>query len=307
LPAEQEFDQRISAVMGIDMGATHTRISLLDRNKKTLDLSKIKTAEIATSDIFPNFKRLIDEKIKQHCLKLTAMVIGLPVTISKDRMKVLSTSNLQIDTQLFSELLVLLQQEFSCQVVFERDVNLQMAYDVHHNGVEDKIVLGCYLGTGFGFSIWLGEGIYTGAHGVAGELGHIPYGNEAEICVCGNPGCLETVVSGMNLRRYYEQKPQGYPLDLFFSQPENQPFIDSFLREGAKAVATTINLFDPDTVIIGGGVVDMKDFPYQYFLELIWVHCRKPLPAEQVHFIKAASSSFNGAIGAALQALKISR
>jgi len=295
--------QRKSAVLGIDMGATHLRLCALDEQKNTLKQSKIKTREVINNDLIANFIQLINSTINTHEWQLQAIVIGLPVTISKDKKRVLSTSNLQIEAKIFSELVIKLEQEFTCKVMLERDVNLQLAYDVHHAGLLDKIVLGCYLGTGFGFAIWLHGDVYTGAHGVAGELGHIPYGNQNELCVCGNPACLETIVSGMNLRRFYEREPRFYPLELFFSQEANQDFIDLFLQETAKAIATTINLFDPDYVILGGGVMDMPDFPYQKLKELIMIHCRKPLPAEQLKLLHATSSSFNGSVGGALQAL----
>jgi allose kinase len=57
-------------------------------------------------------------------------------------------------------------------------------------------VLAAYLGTGMGFAIWLNGAPWTGAHGVAGELGHIPQG-DIRALRCGNPGCLETVCSGL--------------------------------------------------------------------------------------------------------------
>jgi len=296
---------KTKAVLGIDMGATHMRLCALDEQKNILNRFKIKTKDALTGDISANFTQIIAQEINLNHLNLGAMVIGLPVTISKDKTRVLSTANLKMDTHLFSDLVCHLREEFSCAVSLERDVNLQLAYDVYHAGLEDKIVLGCYLGTGFGFAIWLYGDIYTGAHGVAGELGHIPYGNQAEICVCGNPGCLETIVSGMNLRRFYEKEQHAYPLDLFFTQADNEHFVDYFLQEAAKAIATTINLFDPDAVILGGGVVDMQEFPYNRLKDRVMIHCRKPLPAEQLTLIKAASSSFNGAVGGALQALRM--
>jgi len=297
--------QKTSAVLGIDMGATHLRMCVLDKDQNTIDLSRVKTSDVIGGDLCANFKQLIGDKVNEYGLQLQAMVIGLPVTISKDRRRVLSTSNLKMDEAVFSELVVRLCQAFSCPVVLERDVNLQLAYDVHHAGLQDKVVLGCYLGTGFGFSIWLNGDLYIGAHGVAGELGHIPYGNAQKTCVCGNPGCLETVVSGMNLRRYYEKAPRSYPLEHFFDQANDDGFIEYFLDETAKAIATVINLFDPDVVILGGGVMDMHNFPDHTLKEKIMLYCRKPLPADQLDFIKAASSAFNGATGGALQALKL--
>ncbi|MCZ6353559.1 ROK family protein, partial [Escherichia coli] len=80
-------------------------------------------------------------------------------------------------------------------------------------------------------------------------------------CAGGNPGCLETNCSGMALRRWYEQQSRNYPLSDLFVHAENAPFVQSLLENAARAIATSINLFDPDAVILGGGVMDMPAFP----------------------------------------------
>jgi len=58
-------------------------------------------------------------------------------------------------------------------------------------------------------------------------------------------------------------------------------------------------LFDPDAVILGGGVMDMPAFPREALVARIKSHLRRPLPHDAVRFIDASSSSFNGAQGAA--------
>ncbi len=64
----------------------------------------------------------------------------------------------------------------------------------------------------------------------------------------------------MALRRWYEQQPRNYPLSDLFVHAENAPFVQSLLENAARAIATSINLFDPDAVILGGGVMDMPAF-----------------------------------------------
>jgi allose kinase len=81
-------------------------------------------------------------------------------------------------------------------VEFSRDVNLQLSYDVAQHNLQQQQVLAAYLGTGMGFAVDLMRP-WTGAHGVAGELGHIPQGDMSRQCGCGNAGCLETVCSGI--------------------------------------------------------------------------------------------------------------
>ncbi len=148
----------------------------------------------------------------------------------------------------------------------------------------------------------LKDGGYKGAHGVAGELGHIPLGDMTQHCACGNPGCLETNCSGMALRRWYEQQPRNYPLRDLFVHAENAPFVQSLLENAARAIATSINLFDPDAVILGGGVMDMPAFPRETLVAMTQKYLRRPLPHQVVRFIAASSSDFNGAQGAAILA-----
>ncbi|WP_273954223.1 allose kinase, partial [Escherichia coli] len=136
------------------------------------------------------------------------------------------------------------------------------------NRLTQQLVLAAYLGTGMGFAVWMNGAPWTGAHGVAGELGHIPLGDMTQHCACGNSGCLETNCSGMALRRWYEQQPRNYPLSDLFVHAENAPFVQSLLENAARAIATSINLFDPDAVILGGGVMDMPAFPRETLIAM---------------------------------------
>ncbi|RJX75304.1 allose kinase [Vibrio sinensis] len=292
-----------SAYLGVDMGATHTRLCLLDQDNNILELKKIATNNIMEKGLQRGMLNLITDVVEEKQVFLNRAVIGLPATISKDRKNILSTPNLKVKSTEFSGLVSSLQEEFGCPVELERDVNLQITYDTFHMSVTDKTVLGCYLGSGFGFSIWLNGDVYTGAHGVAGELGHIPYGNANVRCGCGNHGCLESYVSGVYLKAEYDAQHADYEIGDFFDQHCNEAFISQFIAHAGRAIATTVNLFDPDIVLLGGGVMDMKGFPYNALRKSVLQHTRKPLPHDEVTFMKATSSSFNGATGAALQAL----
>lgn len=120
-----------------------------------------------------------------------------------------------------------------------------------------------------------------------------------QTCACGNPGCLETVCSGLALKRWYEQQPRDFALDALFIHAGEAPFVQALLESAARAIATSINLFDPDAVILGGGVMDMQAFPREQLITLIQKYLRRPLPYQAVRFIAASSSAFNGAQGAA--------
>ncbi|MDH3000630.1 allose kinase [Chelonobacter oris] len=289
-----------SVFIGIDMGATHTRICMMNPQSEVLLTDKSKTADIIGNDFLQGIKAFCFSFCQSYLVK--KIVIGLPAAISRNRQKVLSVPNLFISQAELDQLVPYLSTQFGCNVLLERDVNLQMTYDVMHFNLKEKLVLGLYVGTGMGFSIWNEGEIFLGAHGVAGELGHIPYGDDDLRCGCGNYGCLETNCSGIALKRWHDSSIKGYPIDEIFSQAEKDGFIHRYLIRIAKAVSTCINLFDPDVVILGGGVMDMKDFPYALLERYCMSYVRKPLPYNKLKLLKASSSSFNGAIGAALLA-----
>ncbi|NDL62725.1 allose kinase [Acerihabitans arboris] len=293
------MSSRQRAIVGVDMGATHIRICLLSPGGEVLVTAKERTLPVVENGLAAGLSRFIGRFLQQYGAKAVAVMIGFPASIARDRKNIMSTPNLPCAAADFVDLAALLEQRLKCPVAFERDVNLQLFYDVAERNLGDKLVLGCYLGTGFGFSVWLNGAPYVGAHGVAGELGHIPLGDDGIRCGCGNPGCLETVCSGVALARWYHSAPRDYALSDVFSLAGQDDYLADFIDRAARAMATGINLFDPDVILLGGGVMDMVDFPLDRLIARAGDFIRKPLPFDEIKFARASSSAFNGAIGAA--------
>ena len=68
----------------------------------------------------------------------------------------------------------------------------------------------------------------------------------------------------------------------------------------AAAVATEVNILDPDHVVLGGGLLQMEGFPKEYFEERIRFHTRKPYPLNSLRLLYARPDQENGIIGAGL-------
>ena len=125
-------------------------------------------------------------------------------------------------------------------------------------GINDYIVL--TLGTGIGGGVVSGGRLLTGAHGMAGEFGHIVLGRDEP---CG-PGCLgfghfealcgadalENQAKGMGLG----SSPVLKELWLRKNDPAVSPLWDSALDNIARGIASLVHIFDPELVIIGGGL-----------------------------------------------------
>lgn len=286
-------------VAGVDMGATHIRFCLQTADGTVLHCEKQRTEEVIRSGIISGVTEMIANRLRHYQVRCRGLVMGFPALVGKDKRTIISTPNLPLQASELRDLADKLEEALGCPVEFSRDVNLQLSFDVMQHNLQQQDVLAAYLGTGMGFAIWLNGAPWTGAHGVAGELGHIPQGDMTRRCGCGNPGCLETVCSGIALKQWYEQQSRDYAMGDIFSAAPDEPFIKQLLDQAARAIATSVNLFDPDAVILGGGVMDMTDFPRDALIAGIKHHLRRPLPHEAVKFIPASSSSFNGAQGAA--------
>ena len=291
-----------NVVAGVDMGATHIRFCLRTAEGETLHCEKKRTAEVIDPDPVSGIGEMIDEQLRRFNARCHGLVMGFPALVSKDKRTIISTPNLPLTAADLYDLADKLENTLNCPVEFSRDVNLQLSRDVVENRLTQQLVLAAYLGTGMGVRSVDERCAVDGCTRCGRRTGPYPPGDMTQHCACGNPGCPETNCSGMALRRWYEQQPRNYPLSDLFVHAENAPFVQSLLENAARAIATSINLFDPDGVILGGGVMDMPAFPRETLIAMTQKYLRRPLPYQVVRFIAASSSDFNGAQGAAILA-----
>jgi fructokinase len=122
-----------------------------------------------------------------------------------------------------------------------------------------KTAFGIILGTGVGGGLVCNGQLIHGAHGIAGEWGHNELIHDGDACYCGRKGCVETVISGPALERYYFTltgvfKPLEEIATIVNVDPAAGKTISRLQEYFGKALAAVINILDPDICIIGGGV-----------------------------------------------------
>ncbi len=122
-------------------------------------------------------------------------------------------------------------------------------------GVDDFLYIG--IGTGIGGGLVLGGVVQRGAHGFAGEIGHIivePGGLE---CGCGNHGCWETVASGRTITRLAQERLglDGHAVVQAASHGDAaaRAILDEVGARLGHGIAGLVNVLDPAVVIVGGG------------------------------------------------------
>ena len=176
-------------ILGLDIGGTNFRIGLVDSKYEVIDFKIKSISELKNGDFIKNIVSEIKEYIYKYPKNIEAIGIGFPSIISKDKQIIYSTPNIENLNNI--EIVKMLSKYIEIPIFIDRDVNFLMLKDINENNIENKnLVLGFYIGTGFGNVIYINGQILEGKHGVSGELGHIPVYGLSDICSCGNKGCI---------------------------------------------------------------------------------------------------------------------
>ena len=114
----------------------------------------------------------------------------------------------------------------------------------------------------------------------------------------------ETHAGGYVLRNLWKDHYPTEPFCEIFQRHSENPIIQTFIEAMAIPFATELNLFDPDQVILGGGVVEMAGFPMERLLGYVREFVRKPYPGEDFTLLRASSAPETGVAGAAYYAME---
>lgn len=133
-----------------------------------------------------------------------------------------------------------------------------------------RSAFGVILGTGVGGGVMVNGSLLRGVNAISGEWGHnpLPWPTRGEypgpLCWCGRDGCIEAWLSGPALSEQYralQNMESGEPLSAgqiaeaaSVGEPLAQRAMNAYYERLAKALATVINLLDPEVIVLGGGV-----------------------------------------------------
>lgn len=216
-----------------------------------------------------------------------------------------------------------LGEELGLPVRLDNDANTAaLGEALFGAGKGKERILYINVGTGIGGALVRNQQIYHGAHSNAGEIGHIIVAKDGAECACGNRGCLEPLASGTamarraiqllsedpdaetGLRAVEEDEITGVLVgDLAVKGDE---FCRKIVAEAAGwlalAAANAANLWDPDAIIIGGGVSGTGEALMEPFRENFRAYATPP-QAEETDLLIARLGYDAGVIGAAALAL----
>ncbi|MDQ0338673.1 glucokinase [Caldalkalibacillus uzonensis] len=155
----------------------------------------------------------------------------------------------------------LLQERLSTPVILENDANAAALAEKWIGAAQDsEHFIYLTISTGIGAGLFLHGRLVTGARGNAGEVGHMVIDPTQGICRCGQRGCLEWLASGTAISRMASEVMNrdltAEDVFVLYRQGHEQivPLIDQVFTYIGMGCVNLINLFDPEKIVIGGGV-----------------------------------------------------
>lgn len=251
---------------GIDLGGTKIEGAIIDPASPDRALHRLRVpteSQHGYDHIIGQISKLITSLEETSGLKRPAAIgIGTPGAIepSTGLMKnsntvCLNGRPLQVDISAALQVEARLANDANCFALAEATLGAARG---------SYVVMGLILGTGCGGGVVVDGRVIAGLHGIGGEWGHNPLCGETEPCYCGRSGCVEQVLAGPSLERYYRQQT-GEAIRLpeiaqraEAGEPAAKATLERLRHKFAEAIAVVINILDPDAVVIGGGVGNLN-------------------------------------------------
>nr|WP_263324597.1 ROK family transcriptional regulator [Neobacillus sp. Marseille-Q6967] len=264
-------------VIGLDAGPESVKCILTDLTGEILERTDSQLATPLTNEEFIKIlKNNIHTILKQSIIdpeKIIGIGVAMHGVVDVEKgmsliAPILNLRNIPIKDEL--------AKEFHLTVRVENDARamaLGESWFGGHGNADSMVAVN--IGRGVGAGVVLNGKLYHGAQGIAGELGHMMIDLNGEICECGNPGCLQTFVSGTAIEKRAEKhlKEKVTGKEIFeYAQKGNQAYIE-LLKETGKIIGigltNLVHLVNPSKIVLGGGVMKSERFIIPAILETI--------------------------------------
>jgi fructokinase len=250
---------------GIDLGGTKIEGAILPslNNAAPIVRTRIDTeAAKGYEHILKQIEKLVQQMQEQSGLAPQKIGFGTPGVLDPQLQTMKNCNSTALNGMPLKKDL---EKILKLPVAIANDANCFALAETHWGIVKEKfssasVVFGIIMGSGVGGGIVVDGKVWNGHHGIAGEWGHNFLDESGGACYCGKTGCVETIISGPALQRFYASR-SGANLSLkeimqrYTAQDEAAvQTIDRLHFFFGKAVSVVTNLLDPDVIVIGGGV-----------------------------------------------------
>jgi glucokinase len=313
-------------VIGVDLGGTKLLAGVVDGDLNVHHRVLRKVQGLGQRELLDTVVAAVEEARAATALEVAAVGFGIPCTIDQRRGMATMAVNLPLRDVPFRDVMA---ERLGLPVEVDNDANVA-ALAEHRGGAAQGAseVVMLTIGTGVGGGLIVHGEPYRGAIGTGAELGHITIDLDGPPCQgnCPNNGCLETLASGTALAREgrriaAEQPDSALGRALIDGREINGALITELAHDGDGAaidalaligrnlgvgIASLLNTFNPDVVVIGGGVLAAGEL---LLAPARAEAARRALPSMRDHaqIVPARFGAEAGLVGAAALALDHAR
>ena len=255
--------------VGVDLGGTKIEAVVVDVG----DEPEVRARKRIATERERGYDHIV-ERVRELVLDvegeagMSRLPVGVAMPGSVTRTGVVKNSNTTcLNGRAFRrDLTVALERD----VAFANDANCFALAEARWGAARGaRVAFGVIMGTGVGGGVVIDGAPWDGAQGIAGEWGHVVLdalgGPE---CYCGRRGCIETYLSGPAIERAYRERAgigAGLALpEIVAHAAAGEKVAKDLLAERVdifgRALATIINVLDPDVIVLGGGVSNLNVF-----------------------------------------------
>ena len=311
-------------VCAVDLGGTNLRAANIDCEGQISDRLKFKTPQTDNPKEIVSAIACAVAQCSTHAAErhqtIQAVSVVVPGSVSTGTGLVVNAPN--VPAIVGFDLTSALAGELKRSVLIENDANAAAVGELWQGAARGRRTIVCFtLGTGVGSGVILNEEVWRGIDGTGGEIGHTsvaPFGGVQ--CNCGNFGCLEVYASASALVRMTRERLQHSESQLdtiavddltaekiFEGAVAGDVLARSmFEKMGAFlgiAIANVVNTFNPEMIVIGGGVSAAFDL-FAPSVRQEMMRRAFPVPAARCQIVKAECGDDAGLLGGALLASK---
>lgn len=253
-------------IWGIDLGGTKIEGIVIGNVENLTVLKRMRLPtehEQGYTHVLEQVQKLVETLIAEVEMKPEKIGIGTPGIIDPRTQTLKNSNTVCLNGMPFKKDL---EEILGVPLATANDANCFALAEARMGAVKDvlpdaEVVWGIIMGTGVGSGVVVNGKVITGRHGIGGEWGHNFLDESGGRCYCGKVGCVETVIAGPALTKFYNSLT-GQDLKLpeiverFHGgeDPAAKKTMERLVHFFGKAVANVINIIDPDVIVLGGGL-----------------------------------------------------
>jgi glucokinase len=237
---------------GIDLGGTQVRVAVARTDGRITGSARTRTAAVGGPRGMAQWVAAQIDRLGGPP-RVQRIAIGAPGPLDPERGVLVNPANLPGWEN--APLAALVSRATGVPTLLQHDAKLAALAEYHQGaGRGARVLVYITWSTGIGGGVIIDGRLFTGAHGTAGELGHMILDSDGPLDGCGQRGCLEVFAGGNQLARQ-----TGEPAaELFRAAEAGDVEALAIVKRAATymgiGLVNVTNLYDPDVIVMGGGI-----------------------------------------------------